>query len=652
MQDVKTDWLPSPATGSAIMLRSVPVAMRPIRGSRKPRQADTPDPAASAVAITHTATIWFDYTDLVHYFAHNRLPTGIQRVQIELFRVSLLRPDHARIGACTFDPARRCWTTVPPELLAAICAASVRPEEADGGDGVVQPGGWEQLTQQLARTVASAAPTPFAPGDVLVNIGSSWWIPNYMRYVRHQQREAGLLYAPFVHDCIPIKTPECCSSELVAEFRDWFSEAMETADVVLANSQCTANDVKQVALELDCPAPEPHVVRLDARMEARLPESGPALDRLTATVHARHGIAGPFALFVATIEVRKNHIFVFQCWKRLIDTLGADAVPDLVCVGKQGWLVEFTLNWLRVHSHLAGKVRLVGSVSDLDLAALYRSCMFSVYCSFYEGWGLPVTESLSHGRVALVPDHSSLPEAGGAFAAYYRPGSADSFCEQVQTLLEPFHRARMEAAIRARFRPRAWEDVLDQVLATVRQPPAWQPAIGQPLRHNAGLTVLPGRTYSFAAGRPDAAEDDGPRRGQRMQHGLGWWQSETWGCWSRLAEAHLLFSMPADAPARSHIYLLLRGGPIKQAVQVEAGRHVVHDVTLSINQRRLVRLPLDRPGEAGLLVRISAPLYSLADHTGGGDPRDIGFGIEAAAVIGRDDVAGRCEMLEWMLMAD
>ena len=616
---------------SDLVLYSEPVAPRALRVERRP--------VRKAAARTAATTVWFDYTDLVHYFAQNRQPTGIQRVQIELFRVSLLRTESDRIAACTFDPARRCWVTLPQQLLAAVCTAAVQQDLPDAAGAAA--GTWKRLTLQLDRTVATAPVAAWAPGDVLVNIGSSWWVPNYMRYVRHQQREAGLLYAPFVHDCIPIKTPEYCSSDLVAEFRDWFAEAMRTADLVLANSECTARDVAQVAADFGVAAPAPHVIRLDARFETRLPAGGPALDRLVATVHARHGVAGPFALFVATVEARKNHIFVFQCWKRLIEQHGADAVPDLVCVGKQGWLVEFTLNWLRVHHDLAGKVRMIGTVSDLDLAVLYRTAAFGVYCSHYEGWGLPVTETLSHGRAALVPQHSSLPEAGGPFASYYVPDSADSFCEQASRLLDARHRAALEASIQARFRPRAWEDVLDQMLATVRDAPLRQPADA------VGPCVQLGAAYSFA-GRGAAADQTRP--GQWMQHGLGWWNSEPWGCWSRLAEAQLLFGLPADAGAAS-LYLVLRGGPHELSVQVEVGRQAARVVRLHSSQRRLLRLTLDRPCGGEMLVRFASPLYGLADHTGGGDPREIGFGIEPLAVIAADDLAGRCEFTARMLLA-
>ncbi len=614
---------------SDLVLYSEPVAASALRVERRP--------VRKAPARAATSTIWFDYTDLVHYFAQNRQPTGIQRVQIELFRVSLLRPEADRIVACTFDPARRCWVSLPPALLAAVCTAAVQPDVPEGG---AQAGTWKRLTLQLDRTVATAPVAGFVPGDVLVNVGSSWWVPNFMRYVRHQQRESGLLYAPFVHDCIPIKTPEYCSSDLVADFGDWFTEAMRIADLVLANSECTARDVAQVAADFGVAAPAPHVIRLDARFEP------PARDRLGATVRARHGLAGPFALFVATVEARKNHIFVFQCWKRLVEQHGPDAVPDLVCVGKQGWLVEFTLNWLRVHHGLAGKVRLVGSVPDLDLAVLYRSAAFGVYCSHYEGWGLPVTETLSHGRAVLAPQHSSLPEAGGPFATYYVPDSADSFCEQATRLLDPRHRAALEAAVQARFRPRAWEDVLDQMLTTLRHAPMRQRADAA-----AGPQVELGATYSFAAARRGVPAADATRRGQWMQHGLGWWNSEPWGCWSRLSEAQLLFGLPPDAGAAVSLYLVLRGGPHELSVQAEIGHHPARVAKLHSGQRRLLRLPLDRQAGGEVLVRLASPLYGLADHTGGGDPREIGFGVETLAVIAADDLAGRCEFLEQMLMA-
>ena len=47
-----------------------------------------------------------------------------------------------------------------------------------------------------------------------------------------------------------------------------------------------------------------------------------------------------------------------------------------------------------------------------ELAWLYRNCTFTLFPSRYEGWGLPISESLDFGKLCLAADNSSLPEAG------------------------------------------------------------------------------------------------------------------------------------------------------------------------------------------------------------------------------------------------
>ena len=40
-------------------------------------------------------------------------------------------------------------------------------------------------------------------------------------------------------------------------------------------------------------------------------------------------------------------------------------------------------------------------------------CLFSIYISQYEGWGLPIGESLWFGKPVISVNNSSLPEVGG-----------------------------------------------------------------------------------------------------------------------------------------------------------------------------------------------------------------------------------------------
>ncbi len=589
--------------------------------------------------------VWIDYSDLIQYFEHNRIPTGIQRVQIEIYQAAR-QAGRDNVAACCFDAVRGCWIPLPAGLFRQLVQTAAAPSlDAAGGDGADT---WRMLIAELKQATKTGEPAAFAPNDVLVNLGSSWWIPDYMQHVRFLQREYGVLYAPFVHDCIPIKVPETCSADLVREFRGWFADATRTADVVLVNSDCTGRDVVEAVGNLAATTmPDLHVVRLDARFDgpAGLPNSLPA--PLRAQVLARYGLRRPFALFVSTIEARKNHIFIFQAWKRLIDEHGADAVPDLICVGKRGWLVDYTLNWLKVNPDLASKIRLIGSVSDLELAVLYRSALFTVYCSLYEGWGLPVTESLCHGRVPLVPTHSSLREAGGDLAVYYTPGSSDDFCTQALTLMDPTQRARLEADVTARFRPRAWTDVLDQILSVVRDA---VPRVDASVR---GFTVERGLIYGLGRDRDAAEHSLALPSGKWAKYGRGWWPAESWGCWSRLESAQLMFSVDSPELPASSIYLIIYGGPRDQTLAVTAGPHRADGIVVRAGQRRLLRLPLSGTAgqDGGILVTITAPIYKLAPFTGGADPREIGFGLEALGVVAQKDAAGRADLAEYMLMS-
>ena len=604
-------------------LTPVAKAARTLKVSQQSRRSTAP---ACELA---TSAVWFDYTDLIQYFRSNRLPTGIQRVQIELHRAALARSQAVgRPLGCSFLTERGGWVAVPEQLFAELCAAS-----CDGSPDAC----WDAAVLSLTGALADAPMAPFAAGDVLVNIGSSWWIPDYMPQVRYMQRERGLLYAPFLHDCIPILVPQMCQAGLVEEFRAWFPQAVRAADIILANSACTARDVVSVARAMTQREVSAHVVRLDARFAdplARLPEAATA--RLRASVRGRLGLDRPFALFVSTIEARKNHIFVFECWAALLAELGPDAVPDLVCVGKQGWLVEYTLNWLAVHPELRRHIRLVGTLSDNDLAVLYGSSLFSVYCSHYEGWGLPVTESLSHGKVPLVADHSSLPEAGGPLALYFEPGSRPQFCGQVARLLDPVERARLEAVVAAEFRPRAWPQVLEQLLTTVREAPVLQGDAG------CAPPLVGGRVYGFGQAPAEAeAFDDGAV----LRHGPGWSRAEPWGAWSSQPVARL-FCKPERRDEGCHfLFVAVRGGPESVKLQVEVGGLAAKAVPLNVNQRRLLRIEMPRPASE-LMVTFRSDTYALAAHTGGGDPRTIGFGLESLAMVAEADFGGRANVSE------
>ena len=79
----------------------------------------------------------------------------------------------------------------------------------------------------------------------------------------------------------------------------------------------------------------------------------------------------------------------------------------LVFAGRVGWMVADLMQQLRNAHYLDGKLVLFQDPTDGELTTLYQGAQFTLFPSFYEGWGLPVTESLAFGKPAIISNTCS-----------------------------------------------------------------------------------------------------------------------------------------------------------------------------------------------------------------------------------------------------
>lgn len=209
----------------------------------------------------------------------------------------------------------------------------------------------------------------------------------------------------------------------------------------------------------------------------------------------------PYALFVGTIESRKNHALALNAWRRLIEKHGPERVPDLVCIGRLGWNAGDFLREYVATNGLGGKVSVLSwSVGDDELARFYQHADFTVYPSNYEGWGLPVGESLAFGKVPVVARNSSLPEVGGDLAVYFDTGSVESLVHVIEgDVLDDERRKELTERIRTSgVHALTWEDVARTIAADVRAAERRDPVFPD---------IELGREYMLAVGEP--APDEG-----------------------------------------------------------------------------------------------------------------------------------------------
>jgi glycosyltransferase involved in cell wall biosynthesis len=184
----------------------------------------------------------------------------------------------------------------------------------------------------------------------------------------------------------------------------------------------------------------------------------------------------PFVLFVSTIEYRKNHMMMVEVWRRLLLSHAPATVPLLIFVGREGAMSGDLMRQLRASAYLGGHVRVLKDMSDAGIAELYRRCAFTVFPSLYEGWGLPVTESLAAGRPCLASQATSVPEAGGRLARYFDPLDLAGATRMVEAILaDPEGLEAWAADIRTGFQPVPWSRTGAEVSAVIwagaRAPP-------------------------------------------------------------------------------------------------------------------------------------------------------------------------------------
>jgi len=136
-----------------------------------------------------------------------------------------------------------------------------------------------------------------------------------------------------------------------------------------------------------------------------------------AEVRRRYGLPERYLLTVGTIEPRKNLTRLVEALE-LLRLSGEDV--RLVVVGSKGWLYQDFYDKL-ANSERRSAVLLTGFVPNADLPAIYAGAIATVLPSLYEGFGLPVLESMACGTPVVTSRAASLPEIGGEAALYFDP---------------------------------------------------------------------------------------------------------------------------------------------------------------------------------------------------------------------------------------
>lgn len=218
-----------------------------------------------------------------------------------------------------------------------------------------------------------------------------------------------------IHDVIFRHYPQCYKwiDRKIYDYK--FRKAAQNATRVIAISECTRRDI------VDFYGIDP--AKIDVVYQGCDAQFNLPVDHSRAEgVMARYGIDSPYIIGVGTVEQRKNQLLTVQALRGLPDDIIA------VIVGRRTGYAKDIDSYIARHG-LQDRVKFVENADFADFPALYSRALFSSYPSRYEGFGIPVIESLSVGTPVIIASGSCLEEASGPGAPVVNPDDVDAFVD-------------------------------------------------------------------------------------------------------------------------------------------------------------------------------------------------------------------------------
>lgn len=394
----------------------------------------------------HTNTKWVDLTDLLSwngnvtgiqrvvyeyakrfdrdgakFFAYDKLGSRFIQLELDSLALSHVEPRTHGVTEENITVRRKLRRTIgkPYYMLSDSNKAVLRPL-VDATNFYVRYG-LSKVTPKSRVTKSPYEPMSgavFGEGDTVILLGASWNDGTVLDRLIEIKQTIPFKLIQHINDLLPIYQPQLFSGELPGKFRPYVNKVIHHADVITVISEATKRDVIAYYAENEVENVSVKVVRLGEDIETEKPLRPEAVPK-----------GRDFILAVGTFEVRKNYALLYQAVK--LAQLENRQLPHIVIAGRKGWLTEDLIHMIGIDPFAKEHITWLPDATDNELSWLYDNCMLTVFPSIAEGWGLPVVESLQHGKMSLASGVSSMLEIGDGLVDYFLPYDARECMEKI-----------------------------------------------------------------------------------------------------------------------------------------------------------------------------------------------------------------------------
>ncbi len=254
-----------------------------------------------------------------------------------------------------------------------------------------------------------------------------------------------------VHDTVPWTHPDALTRRGVGWHRRMIGRAARRAGALVVPTTAVADDLARhvacrAAVHVVGAGVSPSVVR-------------PPPQRQTAAIAARLDLPSRYILAVGTLEPRKGI-------DTLLAALAEPHAPDLpvLLAGQQGWGRVDPAEVARRIGLAPGRVRVLGRISDAELAVVLHRAAVVAAPSQAEGFGLPVLEAMAVGVPVVHSDTPALVEVADGAGMTFERGDPAALATALRAVLSDHAKAdAMVAAGRRRAQQFTWEHTARRV---------------------------------------------------------------------------------------------------------------------------------------------------------------------------------------------
>lgn len=272
---------------------------------------------------------------------------------------------------------------------------------------------------------------------------------------RRYAREQGLKLAALFYDAIPVVCPDFCTDPVIRRNHRHYMAGLSECDVVIPISDYSSQCLKEFWKD--------HSLGGCDVVPDLLPGEFGGADR-TRHIQEFEGKSVEI-LCVSTLEPRKNHKKLIQACLLLLEK-HPDLDWSLTLVGNRYAGASDIAEYVRSISKEHPRIRWPGVVDDAALHALYARSSFTVYPSVIEGFGMPILESLWHGKPCICYNQGVMAELardGGCLTTDVTDENALSDAiYRLSTDKEVFVKLSQDAVAR---KIKSWDDYIVEFLS-------------------------------------------------------------------------------------------------------------------------------------------------------------------------------------------